>query len=109
MINRTLHRYRIFKIKNQIISDLILSISYYCILLTLCILSEIILVLTEYTLENHYKSMFDMIDDVANVVRSHQLLMLPDSDMDTRDYRKKYGMETRYRLQPKCFGNYDLY
>ena len=53
--------------------------------------------------------MFDMIDAGANVVRSHQLLMLPDSDMDTRDYRKKYGMETRYRLQPKCFGNYDLY
>ena len=71
--------------------------------------SEIILGLPEDTLEKHYKSMFDMIDAGANVVRSHQLLMLPDSDMDTGEYRKKYGMETRYRLQPKCFGNYELY
>ena len=40
--------------------------------------SEIILGLPEDTLEKHYKSMFDMIDAGANVVRSHQLLMLPD-------------------------------
>jgi hypothetical protein len=53
--------------------------------------------------------MFDMIDAGANVVRSHQLLMLPDSDMDTGEYRKKYEMDTRYRVQPKCFGNYELY
>ncbi len=71
--------------------------------------SEIILGLPEDTLEKHYKSMFDMIDAGANVVRSHQLLMLPDSDMDTREYRNKYGMETRYRVQPKCFGNYKLF
>lgn len=71
--------------------------------------SEIILGLPEDTQEKHFKSMFDMIDAGANVVRSHQLLMLPDSDMDTRTYRKKYKMDTRYRVQPKCFGNYELY
>ena len=71
--------------------------------------SEVILGLPEDTQKKHFKSMFDMIDAGANVVRSHQLLMLPDSDMDTREYRKKYGMDTRYRVQPKCFGNYKLY
>tara|TARA_Y100000294_G_scaffold174842_1_gene193687 strand:+ start:1333 stop:3336 length:2004 start_codon:yes stop_codon:yes gene_type:complete len=71
--------------------------------------SEVILGLPEDTQEKHFKSMFDMIDAGANVVRSHQLLMLPDSDMDTGEYRKKYEMDTRYRVQPKCFGNYELY
>ena len=50
-----------------------------------------------------------MIDKGVNVVRSHQLLLLPDSTMNTKDYRQKYKMETRFRLQPKCFGNYKLY
>lgn len=70
---------------------------------------EIILCLPGDTLEKHFKSMFDMIDAGTNVVRSHQLLMLPDSDMNTAEQRKKYGLETRYRLQPKCFGTYELY
>ena len=71
--------------------------------------SEVILGLPEDTKEKHFKSMFDMIDAGANVVRSHQLLMLPDSDMDTKEYREKYKMDTRYRVQPKCFGYYELY
>ena len=48
-------------------------------------------------------------DRGANVVRAHQLLLLPDSLMYAKDYRKKYEMETRFRLQPKCFGNFSLY
>ena len=50
-----------------------------------------------------------LIDRGANVVRSHQLLLLPDSVMYTKDYRKKYEMQTRFRLQPKCFSNFTLY
>ena len=71
-------------------------------------LAEVILSLPEDTKEKHFKSIFDMMDAGSNVVRSHQLLMLPDSDMNTIENRKKYGMETRYRLQPKCFGNYEF-
>jgi len=71
--------------------------------------SEIILCLPGDSLQKHSKSMFDMIDKGANVVRSHQLLLLPDSTMYTKDYRQKYKMETRFRLQPKCFGSYKLY
>ena len=71
--------------------------------------SEIILCLPGDTLEKHTKSMCDMMDRGANVVRAHQLLLLPDSLMYAKDYRKKYEMETRFRLQPKCFGNFSLY
>jgi len=71
--------------------------------------SEIILCLPGDDLNKHTKSMCDMMDRGANVVRSHQLLLLPDSIMYTKDYRKKYEMETRFRLQPKCFSNFTLY
>ena len=71
--------------------------------------AEMILCLPGDTKEKHFKSMYDMIDKSANVVRSHQLLMLPDSEMYTKEYRAKYKMETRYRLQPNCFQNYELY
>ena len=71
--------------------------------------SEVVLCLPEDTLEKHFKSMFDMMDMGANVVRSHQLLLLPDSEMYSKEYRQKYKIESRYRLQPKCFGNYNLY
>ena len=50
-----------------------------------------------------------LMDMGANVVRSHQLLLLPDSEMYAKEYRQKYKIESRYRLQPKCFGNYNLY
>jgi hypothetical protein len=53
--------------------------------------------------------MSEMIDMGIKVVRSHQLLMLPGSEISTQEIRKKYKMNTKYRLQPKCFGNYELY
>ncbi len=71
--------------------------------------SEVILGLPGDTLEKHKKSMCDMIDKEFNVVRSHQLLLLPDSEMYTKEYRKKYGMVTRFRLQPKCLEEFKLY
>ena len=71
--------------------------------------AEMILCLPGDTRDRHFKSMFDMIDKGANVVRSHQLLMLPDSEMYTKAYRSRFGLETRFRLQPNCFQNYKLY
>jgi len=71
--------------------------------------AEMILCLPGDTKEKHFKSMFDMIDKGANVVRSHQLLMLPDSEMYTKAYRAKFEPEIRFRLQPNCFQNYELY
>lgn len=72
-------------------------------------LSEVILCLPGDTKEAHFKSMFDMIDAEINVVRSHQLLMLPGSELSTAKSREKYNMDTRFRLQPKCFGDYEVY
>ena len=69
-------------------------------------LSEIILGLPGDTKDAHFKSMLDMINAEINVVRSHQLLMLPGSEIYNSNQRKKYGIVTCFRLQPRCFGEY---
>ena len=71
--------------------------------------SEVILCLPGDTLDKHIKSMCDMIDKGFSTVRSHQLLLLPDSEMYSEEYRKKCNMETRFRLQPKCLQEFQLY
>ncbi len=71
--------------------------------------SEVILCLPGDSLESHFKSTFDMIDAGIHVVRSHQLLMLPGTEISSNRSREKYGIITRFRLQPRCFGNYKVY
>ena len=71
--------------------------------------SEIILCLPGDTLDKHIKSMCDMVDKGYNVVRSHQLLLLPDSEMYEKEYRKEHQIQTRFRLQPKCLAEFELY
>ena len=71
--------------------------------------SEVILCLPGDTKSAHFKSMSDMIDAGINIVRSHQLLMLPCSEISNKEIRKKYDMVTKFRLQPRCFGINELF
>jgi len=69
--------------------------------------SEVILCLPGDTKKAHFKSMFDLIDGGVNVVRSHQLLVLPGSEIANEESIKNFDMVTKFRLQPRCFGNYE--
>ena len=71
--------------------------------------SEVILALPGDTKEKHFKSILDMIKADIDVVRSHQFIMLPASEASTDYIRKKYGLITRFRVQPRCFGEYEIY
>ncbi len=71
--------------------------------------SEVVLGLPGDTKEKHFKSMLDMIKADIDVVRSHQFIMLLASEASTEEARKKYGLITRFRVQPKCFGEYEIY
>jgi len=71
--------------------------------------SEIILCLPGDTKEKHCYSVFSMIDSGVDFLRMYQLMMLPGSDLAGRASRKQYGMVTRYRVLPRCFGRYKLY
>lgn len=71
--------------------------------------SEIILGLPGDTKEKHFKSMLDMIDADIDIVRSHQFIMLMASEASTDEIRRKHGLITRFRVQPRCFGEYEVY
>jgi len=71
--------------------------------------SEIILGLPGDTKEKHFKSMLDMIEADIDIVRSHQFIMLSASEASTEEMRKKHGLTTRFRVQPRCFGEYEIF
>ncbi len=70
--------------------------------------SEVILCLPGDTKEAHYQSVFDMIDVGINYVRMYQFMLLPGTEADTPEYRARFGMQTRWRVLPRCFGRYEV-
>lgn len=71
--------------------------------------TELILGLPGDTVEAHTKSLRDAVNAGLGFVRMYQLIMLPETDMNTPDTRAKFGMKTKYRVMPRCFGTYSLF
>lgn len=70
--------------------------------------SELILALPGETKEAHYKTLKTVIEAGFNRVIVYQLMMLPGSELSTTETRRKFGMVMRYRVLPRCFGQYDV-
>lgn len=70
--------------------------------------SELILGLPGDTKEDHLRGISELIDAGISVVRSHQFIMLPDSESTSRKDRERFGMVTRFRVTPKTFASYRL-
>jgi len=68
--------------------------------------TEIILGLPGDTLEKHFKSMKYGIDNRVDNIKSFQAIMLIGTDMSSNESRRKYNIDTRYRVIPGCFGKY---
>lgn len=70
--------------------------------------SEIILCLPGDTRASHFRSVNAMMDAEINFLRMYQLMMLPGSVLSQDATRAQFGMLTRYRVLPRCFGIYDI-
>jgi radical SAM superfamily enzyme YgiQ (UPF0313 family) len=70
--------------------------------------SEVILGLPGDSKTAHYKTLHTIIDAGFNKVIPYTMMMLPGSEMCTEGTKKKYRMEIRYRVLPRCFGFYDV-
>lgn len=68
--------------------------------------AEIILGLPGDSLQAHTGSLRDAVNAGLSFLRLYQLIMLPETDMNTRETREKFGMKTMWRVMPRCFGNY---
>lgn len=71
--------------------------------------SEVILCLPGDTKDAHFKSILELIDAGIKIVRSHQLIMLPGSEISTKKSREQYDMVTRFRVMPYTVSPYQLF
>ena len=70
--------------------------------------AEIILCLEGDTKEKHTKTINDMLDADMKFIRMYQFMMLPGTKSASVQSRIQYGMKTKYRVLPRCFGIYDI-
>ena len=68
--------------------------------------SEAILALPGESKETHFRTIEIIVNAKFNWVRLYTLMMLAGTEMSAPDTRDKYKMQTRYRVLPRCFGNY---
>lgn len=71
--------------------------------------AELILNLPGDTKEAHWQSIKDSVNAGLNFVKLYQLIMLPETDMNTPETRAKFGMQTKWRVMPRCFGRYKYF
>jgi hypothetical protein len=70
--------------------------------------AEIILNLPGDTVEAHTQSLRDAVNAGLSYLRMYQLILLPETDLNTREFREKFGMKTMWRIMPRCFGRYSF-
>ena len=70
--------------------------------------SEIILALPAESLKSHFQTVNLVIDAGFNHVNTYQLMMLPGTELDSPETRKKYDIKTRFRILPRCFGYFEV-
>jgi len=72
-------------------------------------MSEVILCLPGDSKKTHFTSIFDMINADMSLLRNHQFMLLAGTEAASKSARSMFQMETRFRVQPRCFGVYELW
>lgn len=69
--------------------------------------SDLILCLPGDTTKAHFKSIKDVIDSGIDEIIPFQFMLLPGTELATKESQEKYQMVTKYRVLPRCFGIYE--
>ncbi|NNN34638.1 radical SAM protein [Streptomyces sp. S3(2020)] len=70
--------------------------------------SEVILALPDDSKAKHLDSLRGLVDARFDRLNLFQLTLLPSSEMYDRAYRERWGLNTKWRVIPRCFGRYKL-
>lgn len=70
--------------------------------------SEIILGLPGDSFAAHRQSLRDCVQANFDNIRMYQLIMLPQTGLNTRAMRQKFAMKSMHRVMPRSFGRYRL-
>lgn len=70
--------------------------------------SELILGLPGDSLSAHRQSLRDTVEANFDNIRMYQLIMLPQTKLNTPSMRSKFAMKSKHRIMPRSFGRYLL-
>jgi len=70
--------------------------------------SEVILALPGDSLKAHLSTVRTVMNAGFTNIYLFQLMLLPGTEMATLESKRQYGMVTRYRVLPRCYGYYDV-
>ncbi|MBN1385108.1 MAG: cobalamin-dependent protein [Elusimicrobia bacterium] len=70
-------------------------------------LTETILSLPGETFESHRDGLFQLINLNIKQFTNYQCMMLKGSYLETQEFRKRFNINTRYRILPRNFGIYN--
>lgn len=70
--------------------------------------SEVILALPDDSKEKHFDTLRGLMDARFDRLNMFQLTLLPSSEMYATAYRKRWGLGTKWRVIPRCFGRYTV-
>jgi len=70
--------------------------------------SEVILALPGDSVEAHFSTLKALVDSGFNTIAMYQLMILAGTEMGAKETKKKYGMDLKYRVIPRCFGTYSF-
>jgi len=70
--------------------------------------SEIILGLPGDSFASHRQSLRDTVEANFDNIRMYQLIMLPQTKLNTTDMRNKFSIKSKHRIMPRSFGKYRL-
>jgi radical SAM superfamily enzyme YgiQ (UPF0313 family) len=68
--------------------------------------TELILGLPGDSYPRHLESLREVTNAGLGIVRMYQLILLPQTELNTPDTRRQYGMKARFRVNPRSFGRY---
>jgi tRNA A37 methylthiotransferase MiaB len=70
--------------------------------------SEVILCLPGDSLTAHLSTIRTVMNAGFTNIYLFQLMLLPGTEMATPESKQKYGMVTRYRILPRCYGHFEV-
>jgi radical SAM superfamily enzyme YgiQ (UPF0313 family) len=71
--------------------------------------SDIILGLPGESLKTHFETLKTVSNAGFSHVNTFQLMMLPGTELNDPFTRKQYGIKTKFRVLPRCFGFYEVF
>lgn len=70
--------------------------------------SEVILGLPTDSKEKHFETLRKLVDSRFNTIVMYQLMMLPGTEMNVAESRERFGLKTKFRVLPRCFGHFNV-